>query len=433
MYIQIPEIVMAAVPLVRNFEPLETLESRLIQSLRGVTRAEHQFLVLLREFDLRRGWASYGNNDCAEWLNWKCGISRTTAQERVRVAQALWFLPQIGEAFRRGDLSYSKVRALTRVATEANETDLLSFALDASASQCEDYCRRLRNGDPVASLSDARRLHERRSLTRHLREDGSGTLTVELPQEALELVMKALERVGALLPEDPTRSLFAKGADALVQMARESLAGGGGTGAAADEHQVVVHVDASALSGQGGESQAPLPTVRRLTCDGALVPVVERDGDILNVGRKQRTVPTAIKRALLARDRTCTWPGCHHRRFLEAHHVHHWAEGGETSLSNLILTCSHHHALIHEGGFSVQRRADRSLYFVRPDGRPVEAPSAEDDWSAVASAEDAAPNGGGAGSRELRDVCGVYRIAPPSAEGEAQVHGNLSLACLSTC
>jgi hypothetical protein len=209
---------MNATPLVRNFCPLDELESSLLTSWRDLTRAEYRFLKLLREFDLRRGWEGYGNNDCSEWLNWRCGISRTTAQEKVRVARALWFLPQIDEAFRRGDLSYSKVRALTRVATEVTETDLLAFALNASAAQCEDYCRRLRNGDPVASAADAQRLHEGRSLVRHYRGDGSGTMTVELPRESLELVLTALERV-ARLPEDPSRSLFAKAADALVQMA----------------------------------------------------------------------------------------------------------------------------------------------------------------------------------------------------------------------
>ncbi|HEX7036880.1 MAG TPA: DUF222 domain-containing protein [Pseudomonadales bacterium] len=378
---------MPAVPLVRDFQPLEQLEASLVQSFREVTQAEHRFLMLLREFDLRRGWEPYGNNDCAEWLNWRCGISRTTAQEKVRVARALWFLPQIDEAFRRGDLSYSKVRALTRVATEVNETELLEFALGVSAAQCEAYCRRLRNGDPVSSASDARRLHEARSLIRYLREDGSGTISVELPREAMEVVMLALERVGARLPDDPSRSLFAKGADALVQMARESLAGERDRKAAVAAHQVVVHVDASALAGQGGESEMPLPVVRRLCCDGPVVPVIEQDGKPLDVGRKQRAVPTAIKRALLARDRQCTFPGCHHDRFLEAHHVHHWADGGETSLSNLVLVCSAHHALIHEGGFSVRRRRDGTCYFARPDGRPVELPSAEGEGEVAPSAE----------------------------------------------
>jgi hypothetical protein len=147
-------------PLVQNFQPLDQLESRLVDSWRAVTRAEHRFLELLREFDLRQDWREYGNSDCAEWLNWRCGICRTTAQEKVRVARALWFLPQIGEAFRRGDLSYSNVRALTRAASDATEAELLAFVLDASAAQCEAFCRGPKNADPVASAADARRLHE---------------------------------------------------------------------------------------------------------------------------------------------------------------------------------------------------------------------------------------------------------------------------------
>ncbi|MDZ7669552.1 MAG: DUF222 domain-containing protein [Gammaproteobacteria bacterium] len=216
---------MNTAPLVRTSCPLDELESSLLTSWREATQAEYRFLKLLGEFNLRRGWEAYGNGDCAQWLNWRCGISRTTAQEKVRVADALWHLPKIDEAFRRGDLSYSKVRALTRVASDVTEGDLLAFALKTSASQCEAYCRRLRNGDPVVSAADAQRLHEGRSLIRHFREDGSASMTVELPRESLELVLAALERVGARLPEDPSRSLFARAADALVMMARESLAG----------------------------------------------------------------------------------------------------------------------------------------------------------------------------------------------------------------
>ncbi len=332
--------------------------------------------MLLREFDLRQGWKAYGNVDCADWLNWRCGIARVTGQEKVRIARALWGLPQIDEAFARGDLSYSKVRALCRVATQGNETELLGFALDSSAAQVEAYCRRLRNGDAEVSAQDAKRLHESRSLCRQFREDGSGCLTVELPRVELELVLTALEFVGSTLPDDPTRSLFAKGADALLQMARDALAGHGDSGAAPESYQVVVHVDAAALSVGGGESDLPLPTVRRLCCDGSVVPMIDGDeGQSLNVGRKQRNVPTALKRALFARDRTCTFPGCHHDRYLDAHHIAHWADGGETSLDNLLVLCTTHHRLVHEGGFGIERARDGRYYFVRPDGRPVEVPS----------------------------------------------------------
>ena len=91
-----------------TFRPIDDVEASLIASWRGVAQATHRFLVLLREFDLRQGWKPYGNSDCAEWLDWKCGIARVTAQEKVRVAHTLWGLPQIEDAFARGDLSYGK-------------------------------------------------------------------------------------------------------------------------------------------------------------------------------------------------------------------------------------------------------------------------------------------------------------------------------------
>ncbi|MCH7981354.1 MAG: HNH endonuclease, partial [Proteobacteria bacterium] len=112
--------------------------------------------------------------------------------------------------------------------------------------------------------------------------------------------------------------------------------------------------------------------VKRLCCDGDAIVIVENDeGEPLSVGRKTRTVPTAIKRALQARDKACVFPGCHHKRFVDAHHVKHWSAGGETSLDNLLLLCSHHHQLVHEGGFRIERDYQNRWFFKRPDGRAV--------------------------------------------------------------
>jgi len=91
----------------------------------------------------------------------------------------------------------------------------------------------------------------------------------------------------------------------------------------------------------------------------------------LNIGRKTRTVPTAIKRALMARDKRCVFPGCQHTRFVDAHHIQHWSAGGETSLDNLMLLCSQHHKLVHEGGFAIERDYQHRWFFKRPDGRAV--------------------------------------------------------------
>jgi hypothetical protein len=174
----------------------------------------------------------------------------------------------------------------------------------------------------------------------------------------------------------------------------------------------MVHVDATALenSGEqlnGGRSDLPLATVKRLCCDGSLIPLLEREGAPLSVGRKQRVVPTAIKRALQARDRHCTFPGCHHDRFVDAHHIQHWVNGGETSLNNLTLLCTHHHRLVHEGGFEMHQHPDGSHYFARPDGQPVEVP----ECVAPAVAEEAP-------CVQIEEPRALYRVAALSAESE---------------
>jgi Domain of unknown function (DUF222)/HNH endonuclease len=113
----------------------------------------------------------------------------------------------------------------------------------------------------------------------------------------------------------------------------------------------------------------PLPreAVRRLGCDGSIVRIVERDGRPLSIGRKTRTIPPALRRALRSRDRGCTFPGCTQVNHVDAHHIEHWADGGKTNISNLVQLCRHHHRLLHEGGFSVRRNA-HGLVFINPDG-----------------------------------------------------------------
>jgi hypothetical protein len=140
-----------------------------------------------------------------------------------------------------------------------------------------------------------------------------------------------------------------------------------------------VHADAATLSARepGGrcelEDGSPLAieTVRRLACDASLVQLLERDGQPLRIGRKTRTIPPALRRALNSRDRGCRFPGCGSRRFLDAHHIQHWADGGATDLDNLIHLCGHHHRLLHEGGYRVSRTAGGGILFHRRDGRPI--------------------------------------------------------------
>jgi len=377
-------------PIVR-LGPIDDLEDALQSSWRDLNRATHRFLSLLREFDLRRGWQASGCVSCADWMDYKLKVSRRTALEKLRVAKALWFVPEIDDAFKEGQLSYSQVRALTRVADEENQSELLAYALGCTAEHLEQYIQRLRHGDTETARRTARTEFTTRSLKLYAH---SGEISMKLPPDVFAQVEKVLLHAMDRLPEDPTRTTEQARADALVEVITRTTSVSS-TESSAEETSfeeessaedgptVLVHVDVEALTGAGGESDLPLPLVKRLCCDGGVVPIHKAGARVLNVGRKQRTVPVAIRRALSARDRWCRFPGCHHRHYLQAHHIQHWSEGGQTSLENLILLCSHHHKLVHEGGFKLT--ATQGGYcFVRPDGRPIEPPKT----NPLSSAED---------------------------------------------
>ncbi len=364
---------------------IDELDVAICGLVRQMNAESYRLLLLVREFDDRFGYAKWTFKSCAEWLAWRCGISLSAAREKVRTAQALRTLPEISGAFADGRLSYSKVRALTRVAHVHDEDLLLAYALQATAAQVEERCRQIRNVTPE-SVNDARRAWAQRFLT-IWRNEANGTLriTVEVPIEDGELIARAIDCAVAAgevtTGVEPQGNNDSKGAtwraqqaDALLAIAKTYLDGGdaGGNGSTADHYQVVVHVDEKSLRGGMGQADLPIDTVKRLTCDGSLVTVLEDDhGRPLDVGRKQRTVPTPLKRALYSRDRGCTFPGCERKRYLDAHHLKHWAEGGDTSLENLTLLCTHHHRCLHEGGFHIAREADGELRFQRADGRTI--------------------------------------------------------------
>lgn len=160
---------------------------------------------------------------------------------------------------------------------------------------------------------------------------------------------------------------------------------------ASDRYLVTVHIDRSELSeGIGASAETPsrdrqrgrsdiedgptlaAETARRLSCDGPIVGIVEDDdGEPLNIGRKTRAISPALKRALASRDGGCRFPSCNRTRFTEGHHIHHWADGGETKLTNLITLCRFHHRLLHEGGFGLRVTDDGLFVFSRPDGSRI--------------------------------------------------------------
>lgn len=351
------------------------------------TQSAHLAAATARFLELAWKVHEEGDGDDPErFLAFRCGITMREAREYLRVAEALQELPVARAAFARGELTFTKVRALTRVATPSSEVSLVELAGVLTASQLE---RALRAFQRLA-VEDAQRTHELEYVSYHFDEDGSLYLRARLPAEDGTLLVKALEAarervverrreertaaVGAAEasggyaqpPLDPPRPV---GVEALVELAAVSL--DAAEERSADRARLVVHVDAAALTAdregrselEDGPVIAP-ETARRLGCDAELVTQVERDGLPMSVGRTRRTVPPALRRLLEARDdHTCCFPGCERRRHLQAHHRRHWAHGGETSLENLVLLCFHHHRLVHEGGYTVEDDQAGGLLF----------------------------------------------------------------------
>jgi hypothetical protein len=368
--------------------PLAELERRIAGLAADINAATCRWLSLVAEFDERAGHERHGFVSCASWLAWRCSLTARAAREQLRVARTLRELPGIQAAFGSGSLSYSKVRALTRVAEPAMEAELLELAEEATAAQLERIVRGYRR----ATAGDDELAREKRHLSTRWEDDGTLTVRGNLPAEEGELLLKALDLAQRELAAEDLADAEADGrpsegdapppprrtkADAIVAMAEATIRRGVSPAAGGDRHQVVLHVDVDGGSGDRGARAAfehgvtaTADAAARLACDASIVTLVEKAGEPLSVGRKTRSVPPALQRALRDRDGGCRFPGCGRDRWVDAHHIQHWAQGGQTSLDNLVQLCRHHHRLVHEGGFSVERQGER-LEFREPGGRLI--------------------------------------------------------------
>jgi len=397
--------------------PLERLEAQICELAGHLTAATCRFLVLLADFDARRGWASWEMNSCAAWLSWKCQMSSGTAREHVRVARALRELPVIRAEFAAARLSYAKVRALTRIATAATEAGLAEIAGPMTGNQLERFARAHRQAAPGEDAAS----RVRRRLAWRLEEDGSLAGTFRLPPAAGAVLVKALraaagdlehpheEEAAGVSAETPAAAgpvvaTSSSLADALLVVAEAFLAQKVAGADDAEVYQVVVHVGTDALDTPGAgptpapgpagvapESPAPGPvpgdpadpgrchvedgpaisvsTAQMLACTAALSWMVhDHDGSILRLGRRRRRPNAALRRAARERDKCrCRFPGCESRR-VDLHHIQFWSHGGRTDLDNLVSLCKYHHLLVHERGYLIAAKLGGIFAFYRPDG-----------------------------------------------------------------
>src|SRR5438874_10137801 len=372
-----------------NIVELDRIGDEIAELSAHLDAATARLLDLIREFDARGGWNN-GFLSCAHWLCYRVGLEMGAARERVRVARALGTLPRLAQALARGELSYSKVRALTRVATPESEERLLAVGRAGTADHVERIVRGWRQMDRKAEAREADRQHAGRALHVYPDEDGTVRIRGRLAPEVGALLMQALAAAReAVYPKNVPAGTWAPGvsqetptlaqqqADALALLAETALHHGIDPGAPGERYQVVVHVDAEVLADADALGQSvledgarvPAGTSQRLACDASLVVMRHgRDGRVVEVDARTRTIPPALRRALHHRDRGCRFPGCGLRPG-QGHHIRHWAHGGPTTLSNLALLCRRHHRAVHEEGYQVERQPDGELRFCRPDGR----------------------------------------------------------------
>jgi 5-methylcytosine-specific restriction endonuclease McrA len=374
---------------------LDELGDEIAELSAHLEAATARLLDLIREFDARAGWNT-GFRSCAAWLSWRVGLDLGAARERVRVARALGTLPLLARALATAELSYAKVRALTRVATPETEEQLLKVGRAGTAAHVERIVRGWRRVDRIAEAREATRRHAGRALRVYPDEDGMVTVRGRLEPEVGALLMQALAAARETLYQrarvqnldvwqtgvsEETPTMEQQQADALALLAETALHHGLDPGSPGEHYQVVVHVDAPALADpdQPGQSllddgaRVSAETSRRLACDASRVIMQHgADGRVVEVAAKTRTIPPALRRALQHRDRGCRFPGCGVRSG-QGHHIRHWAQGGLTTLSNLALLCRRHHRAVHEEGYHLDRERGGELRFRRPDGRPLPA------------------------------------------------------------
>jgi len=377
-------------PLHRRYTEGDRLGAEITELCGYIYAATYQLLVKICEFDENEYWAVGGVCSCAHWLNFKCGIGMNAAREKVRVAHALAKLPLISEAFGKGQVSYSKVRAMTRIADETNEDYLLMIANHGTAHHVEKLVSQYRRCKRLQDLDNANEVYKNRELYYFHDEDGSLVIKARFPAEQGALVLKAIDMAMEAQEADVTaetsepETISARRADALAEIAETYMQTEPVPSSTADRYQVVVHVHprgtptAETSSAEAGESHiedsphVTAETSRRIACDCTVVGLLEDgEGEPLSIGRRSRAIPPAMRRALRARDKGCRFPGCTNTRYIDGHHIKHWADGGETSLQNLVQLCRRHHRLVHEGGFDCERRSNGEFEFRDARSLPI--------------------------------------------------------------
>jgi len=348
----------------------------------GIDPLEAVFASGVRRFDKSGEFAADGAVSVIAWLKWKCKLSGGAAAERVEIAHQLEKLPKTEAAFANGDIGYQHVALMARTAEHVGaaavrkaEPSLLQAAQTMDPGQFTGVAKHFEHRiDAEGALNEANRAHARRYL--HLSEPQDGMVRIDglLDAEGGATIKTALQPFMQPIKDDE-RSFGQRQHDALIELCRQR---GDRRDGAGPRPQLIIRASLDTLAGlpgapagelEGGGT-VPAATVQRFACDSAISRLLGRGELEHELSHATRTIPPSTRRALEARDRHCVFSGCDRRpSWCDGHHLVWWTRGGPTTLANLGLLCRPHHRLVHEGGWTLERRDGR--FIATPPSRRV--------------------------------------------------------------
>jgi hypothetical protein len=346
--------------------------------IRGIIdRSESVFADGVRRFDRSGEYKADGALSLIAWLRWKCKLSGGAALERVEIARQLETLPQTEKAFASGDVGYQHVVLIARAAqnvgmapVQKEERNLLKQAQNMDPGRFAAVAKGFEHQvDAAAALGEANRAYERRYL--HLSEPQNGMIRLDgiLDLEGGATLKTALSALMSPPTNDDPRTPGQRRVDALVDLARRPLNGSKLGSVGGQRPHLVITATAETLLGLKGAPPAemagvgpiPMETAQRHACDPSvswLLGQAELESE--SASHAHRQIPAATRRALVARDRCCVFNGCHRPAiWCDGHHLVWWTRGGKTALPNLALVCGRHHRMLHEEGWTLERRDGR--------------------------------------------------------------------------
>jgi Domain of unknown function (DUF222) len=362
-----------------------SLGEPLIEIRAVIDRSEAVFADGVRRLDKSREYKADGALSVIDWLKWKCKLSGGAAAERVEIARQLEKLPKTEAAFANGDLGYQHVAIMARTAEHVGaatvrkeESKLLEAAQTSDPGQFTSVAKNFEHRvDADGALAEANRAYERRYL--HLSGPVNGLVRLDglLDAEGAATLRTALQPFMKPIKDD-ARSFGQRQHDALIELVRQGA--GGRRDGAGPRPQLIIRASLDTIAGlpgapagelEGGGT-VPAATVQRFACDSAVIRITGQGELEHERNHAARSLPASTRRALEARDRHCVFPGCDRpTHWCDGHHLVWWTRGGPTALPNLALLCRQHHRMVHEEGWTLERKDGR--WIARPPTQLVPA------------------------------------------------------------